>query len=296
MINKYFFSIGGIEFVISSSVSINFPPSYRKFITNNSSSSYLFCVNVYMESNVKVAQGKLLIKQRTYEWVKCERGMYYIFTGRNRDLKDDGNPWILEIESNICNLFIPEAVLKQEFFDRPWLHRLFSYFLPDDYVLSHGGCVKIGNSGCLILGECGKGKSTFIDLMANIGYETLCDDRVMLHFAENELFAYSTPWNMKNPQYITNKKCRVKGACFLEHAHSEENKLIELDVSKGVKTMVSQLYLPIPKKPLFYLVLYNKRLLKTTLMMWEYHFMPEKGAIHEFANKFEKYVSDKKTY
>ena len=281
-----------MSFTINSSQSIDLPLSYSYFIVKNKNVQSNFNINVILSSQLKILQGETLIEQRTYKWVRHNDILYYIFTKRNGELKDDKEPWVIEIRNKLCDLHIPSSVINLEFFDRPWLHRLFSYFLPDNYVLSHGGCIEFENTGCLILGECGKGKSTFINLAAKMGFKSLCDDRIMLKFSNDKISCYSTPWNQKNPLLITNKVCIVKGVCFLEHSIQGENSIKQLNVADNAKLIVSQFYLPIPKNQLSYLVLFNKKIIKSDIKVWEYHFLPNEGAINEFSNEFKKHFNN----
>lgn len=294
MNNKYTFLVGEICFSINSDYPLDFPSSYTKFFANSVNKHTDFEVDLYFSSVYKVPNGDLLVEQRTYKWIKDGNTIYYIFSKRSEALQDDKNPWVLVIKGTLCQLHIPSTISSFEIFDRPWLHRLFSYYLPDDYVLVHGGCVLLDGNGCLILGECGKGKSTYIDIATRCGLESICDDRLMLRFVNNNAICYSTPWNQKNPNLINNKFCWVKGVCFLEHSQNNINDLVEFNMSEKKKDIILQFYLPIPKPQLTYLVLFNKKVSKLDIKIWEYAFLPNEGAINEFSNEFKRHFDYKR--
>ena len=289
MKNRYIFLVGQIYFSIYSDDPLDFPTSYTKFFSDNKNAVMNFEVKLYFLSKYKEPKGEVLVEQRTYKWIKVGSKIYYVFSKRSEALKNDDAPWILVINGNACELHIPSKCCNFEIFDRPWLHRLFSYYLPDDSVLVHGGCVLINEEACLILGECEKDKSTFIDIETRCGIEAICDDRLMLKFINSNAICYSTPWNQKNPNLLTNKSCVVKYICFLEHSNNNTNNLVKYSIFEKKKDIVSQFYLPIPKPQLNYLVLFNKKVSKLDVSVWEYDFLPNEEAINEFSNKFKKY-------
>lgn len=295
MNNKYIFSVGEIYFSINSNCVLDFPISFTKFLVQDKHRQMTFDVNLHFLSKYEVPDKNSIVEQRTYKWIKDDKILYYVFSKRSEELRKDGNPWVLVINGNICDLHIPSNYCNFEIFDRPWLHRIFSYFLPDDSVLVHGGCVLVNGNACLILGECGKGKSTFIDIASRCGIESICDDRFMLKFINDKLICFSTPWNQKNPNLLVNKSCLVKGICFLEHSVDNANHLTEYKISEKKNGILSQFYLPIPKQQLSYLVLFNKKIFKSNVKIWEYYFVPIEGAIYEFSNEFKKYFDNKRT-
>lgn len=295
MKNKYTFLVGQTCFSIHSDYPLDFPLSYTKFFVENKNKELDFEVKLYFLSRYDIPKGEVLVEQRTYKWIKVGDTIYYVFSKRSTELKDDKAPWVLVIKGDKCELHIPSICCSFEIFDRPWLHRLFSYYLSDDSVLVHGGCVLIDGGACLILGECGKGKSTFINIATRCGMKSICDDRFMLKFINNNVICYSTPWNQKNPNLLTNDSCLVNGICFLEHSKNNINSLEEFSISEKRKDIVSQFYLPIPKSQLTYLVLFNKKVSNLNIKVWEYAFLPNEGAINEFSNEFKKYCGYKRS-
>lgn len=296
MKNKYLFLVGQTRFSINSDYPLSIPLSFTKFLIVDRNNVVDFKVDLYFFSKHIVPKGEILVEQRTYRWVKVGDTLYYVFSKRSESLLADDNPWVLIINGNVCELHVPFECSSFEIFDRPWLHRLFSYYLPDDSVLVHGGCVLIDGGACLILGECGKGKSTFINIARQCGIESICDDRLMLRFIDDTAVCYSTPWNQKNPHLLINKSCIVKGLCFLEHSKNNANNFLEYSISQKKKDIVSQFYLPIPKPQLTSLVLFNKKVSKLiNVKVWEYAFLPNEGAINEFSDEFKRYYGHKNT-
>lgn len=283
---NYFFEINNEHFVVNSSRNIALPSSYSMFINHKKCNEILFHVNINYDSEVEIGEEKLLIQLRTYKWSLCNNKLYFAFTKRNSNLEDDNHPWIIEIDGNYCNLHIPSFKLNNDLFDCPWLHRLFSYFLSTNKVLSHGGCFEIDGEGCLVLGECGKGKSTFLSFTAKAGYRVLCDDRMMLELG-SEIVCCSTPWNTKNPNLISKQPCKIRYIVFVDHSYVGYNEVISLDYKTNIDKIISQFYLPIPKNQLQALVQYAKRMKQYNIKIWNFNFLPNLESVDILVKKIK---------
>lgn len=285
--SKYVLNVAGEYFAIYCERMLEFPKGYMPFIVRNSipDDRYLFTIEIKCGYEHIVDDSEILLRQRTYMWTKENKKdvYYYLFTSRYSDLAEDKKMWCIKIEKNKCILYVRDNLtdikFMKELFDRPWLQRLFSFFLPDNKILSHGGCIAKQGRGYMVMGECGKGKSTLIELAKKQQWDVLADDRILLEFGNNKIRVYATPWNMKNPHLITNVSTDVDYILFLEHANNTSNYLEKISYENNIGMIIQQTYFPHPKNMLIAYRDLQNHFNKYRPELFNYYFIPDKSSV-----------------
>ena len=84
-------------------------------------------------------------------------------------------------------------------------------------VLLHSACIKLWGRGILFSGTSGSGKSTISDIwQKDTQAEVLTDERVIIRYWENQLYAFGTPWHGTGEVH-KNAGAPVERIYFLKH-------------------------------------------------------------------------------
>ena len=113
-----------------------------------------------------------------------------------------------------------------------------------DRFLLHAAVLEYKGNAYAFLGRSGTGKSTHTGLwLKHIkGVKILNGDKPILHYTENGVFVYGTPW-MGKEKLGYNGSAPLKGLCFLEQA--KENEISQLSIKEPVKKIFPQILHPI---------------------------------------------------
>ena len=85
------------------------------------------------------------------------------------------------------------------------------------------------------------------------------DDKPLLKFKEDGVYAYGTPWDGKH-HLSTNRCAKLAGICFLHQA--EENNIDKIGAEKSVDLLMNQIYRPRNSEGLLKTLDYVDRLIK----------------------------------
>lgn len=111
-------------------------------------------------------------------------------------------------------------------------------------VLCHGSVVEYKNMAYMFTAPSGTGKSTHAKLWRqHFGSDVVMinDDKPLLRFEEDGIYAYGTPWDGKH-HLSTNKRAKLAGICFLHQA--EENSITRINAEEAVSLLMNQIYRP----------------------------------------------------
>ena len=111
-------------------------------------------------------------------------------------------------------------------------------------VLCHGSVVEYKGNAYMFTAPSGTGKSTHARLWReNFGEDVIMinDDKPLIKFREDGIYAYGTPWDGKH-HLSTNMKAKLAGICFLHQA--KENHIEKATKENAVKHLMNQVYRP----------------------------------------------------
>lgn len=111
-------------------------------------------------------------------------------------------------------------------------------------VLCHGSVVELDSKAFMFTAPSGTGKSTHARMWREaFGDKVIMinDDKPLLKFTEDGVYAYGTPWDGKH-HLSTNRCAKLAGICFLHQA--EENNIRRLPVEEAVPLLMNQIYRP----------------------------------------------------
>lgn len=242
---KYYIKIKDFIICFQTAKPIVFPASFSPFHSSDEFQADII-INFFYDKEYKLQDATLLMEQRTHRWYSTLADEKILKFSKRAAL-DMSDPWILVMKNDKEWELYLSSDSANELFDRPWLQRAFSYYINNkNMYISHGGCCTINDCGVLILGECGQGKSTLIELLYMRGITSLSDDRILISGEKSELICFPTPWNIKNPKFINDTTTTIKHILFLEHSCDKKNSLYAIDKEEAQRKIVSQLYLPFP--------------------------------------------------
>lgn len=135
-------------------------------------------------------------------------------------------------------------------FSRPYLefialYRQFSEkSVYHDVVLCHGSVVEVDGKAYMFSAPSGTGKSTHTRLWREYfgdRAKMINDDKPLLRFREDGVYAYGTPWDGKH-HLSSNSNSKLAGICFLKQA--KENSIRKIDANEALGLLVNQIYRP----------------------------------------------------
>lgn len=113
-----------------------------------------------------------------------------------------------------------------------------------DRFLLHTAAIEYKGNAYAFLGRSGTGKSTHTGLWMKYidGVKILNGDKPILHYTEEGVTVYGTPW-MGKENLGYNGSAPLKALCFLEQA--KENEIRKLSIKETVKRIFPQILHPI---------------------------------------------------
>ncbi len=111
-------------------------------------------------------------------------------------------------------------------------------------VLCHGSVIEYQGNAYMFTAPSGTGKSTHARLWREcFGDEVVMinDDKPLLKFEEDGIYAYGTPWDGKH-HLSTNKRAKLVGICFLHQ--SPTNEIQKIGADRAVPLLMNQIYRP----------------------------------------------------
>lgn len=133
-------------------------------------------------------------------------------------------------------------------------------------VLCHGSVIEVDGQAYLFTAPSGTGKSTHTRLwMEHFKDRAIMinDDKPLLRFEKDGVYAYGTPWDGKH-HLSTNKKSKLKGICFLSQA--KENSIREATGEEKASHIMKQIYRPRDMEAMISTMDYVDLLIKTVPM------------------------------
>lgn len=111
-------------------------------------------------------------------------------------------------------------------------------------ILVHGSVLEIDGKAYMFSAPSGTGKSTHAKLWRDCFGDRVTminDDKPLIKFREDGIYAYGTPWDGKH-HLSTNMKAKLAGICFLHQA--KENHIEKATKENAVKHLMNQVYRP----------------------------------------------------
>ena len=111
-------------------------------------------------------------------------------------------------------------------------------------ILVHGSVLEIDGKAYMFSAPSGTGKSTHAKLWRDCFGDRVTminDDKPLIKFREDGIYAYGTPWDGKH-HLSTNIKAKLGGICFLHQA--KENHIEKATKENAVKHLMNQVYRP----------------------------------------------------
>lgn len=125
------------------------------------------------------------------------------------------------------------------------LYRQFSEKVLDyGVVLCHGSVIELDGKAYMFTAPSGTGKSTHTRMWReHFGDKVtmINDDKPLLKFKEDGIYAYGTPWDGKH-HLSTNTSAKLAGICFLHQA--DKNEIRKIDPQEAVGLLMNQIYRP----------------------------------------------------
>lgn len=147
------------------------------------------------------------------------------------------------------------------------LYRQFSEKALDfGVVLCHGSVVEMDGKAFMFTAPSGTGKSTHARMWRETFGDRVVminDDKPLLKFTEDGVYAYGTPWDGKH-HLSTNKCAKLAGICFLYQA--EENCIRKIEAEESVALLMNQIYRPRDVEDLMKTIDYADRLISDVPM------------------------------
>ena len=135
---------------------------------------------------------------------------------------------------------VSPALLEQAAVYRKIADRMIEY----DTLLFHGSVISVDGQGYLFTALSGTGKSTHTRLWREVfGDRAIMvnDDKPLLKFTEDRVYAYGTPWNGKH-RLGTNIQVPLKGLCILNRG--AENRIRCVTAREALPILLQQCYRP----------------------------------------------------
>lgn len=111
-------------------------------------------------------------------------------------------------------------------------------------VLCHGSVLEYKNDAYLFTAPSGTGKSTHTRIWREyFGDEVIMinDDKPLLRFEEDGVYAYGTPWDGKH--HISSNRCaKLKSICFLKQ--NNKNSINRIRKEDALPLIINQIYRP----------------------------------------------------
>jgi hypothetical protein len=133
-------------------------------------------------------------------------------------------------------------------------------------VLCHGSVVELDGKAYMFTAPSGTGKSTHAKMWRqHFGDKVtmINDDKPLLKFKEDGIYAYGTPWDGKH-HLSTNTCAKLAGICFLHQA--EENSIRKIGAEESVVLLMNQIYRPRDMEGLMKTMDYVDRLIEEVPM------------------------------
>lgn len=199
------------------------------------------------------------------------RGKY--FEKKSREYLADGETPKFCISVNLQDLMYEQEHAEdntrypQDYLEYIAIYRKFCEKVLDyGVVLCHGSVVEYKGKAYMFTAPSGTGKSTHARLWReNFGEDVIMinDDKPLLKFKEDGVYAYGTPWDGKHC-LSTNRCAKLAGICFLYQA--ETNHIERIGADKSVELLMNQIYRPQDAKAILKTLDYGDMLLKEVPM------------------------------
>lgn len=283
------YSIAGTIIDISCSFTTIEMPLYVAFQYSCSNAEADITVDICNDNIEKVYLDLVQCAHLTHLWKKIDK--IYIMLFADRGMYLDESPvtriWCLvgNASQKYWKLHIPHSAdysaeeLKVEIENRPWLQRLFiAYCMNSNMAVLHGAFCNVNGEGCLFLGDSGVGKSTMCSILER-EYHVYADDRIVIKSNNNQVWAYGTPWNIKNTKYCRNSEATVKKIYFLYHGNNIiSDRIPEVEALKRIMKQIlhSNLY---HASELLMWKLVMAKILREHTTVYEFGFVPDNSCI-----------------
>ncbi|GAA5526917.1 hypothetical protein [Herpetosiphon gulosus] len=143
--------------------------------------------------------------------------------------------WLLSHDSSIS--------AAEVLFDYPALQLiLIEWLSAHQGGLLHACGVIDGEQGLLLVGPPGMGKSTSARLWHSAGACILSDDRVIVRWQNEQLWAYGTPW-YSSAGLIAAQTAPVQAICYL--SHGAINQVTSLSSAQALRHWLPEQFLPL---------------------------------------------------
>lgn len=135
-------------------------------------------------------------------------------------------------------------------FSKPYLEFIALYrkfcekVLDYGVVLCHGSVVELDGKAYMFTAPSGTGKSTHAKMWRQRFGDRVTminDDKPLLKFCEDGVYAYGTPWDGKH-HLSTNTCAKLAGICFLKQA--DVNSIRQIGPEESVGLLMNQIYRP----------------------------------------------------
>lgn len=130
-------------------------------------------------------------------------------------------------------------------------------------ILVHGSVLEIDGKAYMFSAPSGTGKSTHTKLWRDCFGDDVTminDDKPLIKFVEDEIYAYGTPWDGKH-HLSTNMKAKLAGICFLHQAKDNAIEQVQ-EKSRAVRLLMNQVYRPNEVELMSKTLLYVDRIVK----------------------------------
>lgn len=142
------------------------------------------------------------------------------------------------------NMIFPQDYLEYIAIYRKFCEKVLEYGV----VLCHGSVVEYNGNAYMFTAPSGTGKSTHARLWREHfgeGVVMINDDKPLLKFEEEGVYAYGTPWDGKHC-LSTNKCAKLAGICFLHQA--DKNSIQEIGSEISIELIMNQIYKPMDSR------------------------------------------------
>lgn len=264
-------------------------PLYVAFQCNYSNIEADITVDICNENVEEEYLELVQCKHLTHLWKKIDKNYIMLFADRGMYLDEIPATRIWCLVGNesqkYWKLHIPYSAdysaeeLKMELENRPWLQRLFiAYCMNSNMAVLHGALCNVNGEGCLFLGDSGVGKSTMCSIIEK-NYHVYADDRIVIKLDNNQVWAYGTPWNIKNTKYCSNSEIAIKKIYFLYHGNNViTDKIPEVDTLKMIMKQILHSNVYHASELLLWKLTIAKMLWKHSTV-YEFGFVPDNSCI-----------------
>lgn len=214
-------------------------------------------MNIYKFAEIPVAieyRGKYF-EEKSKEYLALGEKALFSISVTLQDLE-------YEQEHAEDNMVFPQEYLEYIAIYRKFCEKVLDYGV----VLCHGSVVEYNGNAYMFTAPSGTGKSTHARLWREHfgeGVVMINDDKPLLKFKEDGVYAYGTPWDGKHC-LSTNKCAKLAGICFLHQAN--KNSIARIAPKDSVWLLMNQIYKPGDTNGVLKTLDYVERLLENVSM------------------------------